>query len=283
MPQRLRRARAEVEAIINSAVERGEALLAAADDVHDDNGYEEWVHDLGRWHALTKEALLSAYESDEIANEFYESAIGQPILVGPVSNAFLFQRKQKLTRGAINTLESIRERLDYAESPAAAQADAVGVEPAPRPRRVFVVHGHDEGLREAVARVLDMLGFEPIILLEKPQKGRTLIEKFEDGAVDVGFAVVILTPDDLVRDASAGVDEWPNEPNRARQNVILELGYFMGRLGRPFVAALFSPGVDLPSDIHGLGYIEVDERGAWRYSLASELRAAGYDVDTNRL
>ncbi len=102
------------------------------------------------------------------------------------------------------------------------------------PRRVFIVHGHDEGPREAIARFLERNGFEVIILHEQPNKGRTLIEKFEANS-DVGFAVVILTADD-----TGGVHNGEQRP-RARQNVLLELGYFIGKLGRKRVCAIESP------------------------------------------
>jgi predicted nucleotide-binding protein len=148
------------------------------------------------------------------------------------------------------------------------------------PRRVFVVHGRDEGLRDRVARVLDRLDFEVVTLSEEPHWGRTLIEKFEDETLGVGFAVVILSPDDWGR----GPDEevWPQGPNRGRQNVILELGYLMGRLGRRRVTALSAPRVELPSDIHGLGYVPLGEAD-WPFKLAAELAAAGFKVDLNRL
>lgn len=102
-----------------------------------------------------------------------------------------------------------------------------------------------------MARVLDRLQFQPIILGEQAWEGRTVIEKFEDHSEDVGFAVVILSADDWGR----GPDDAdsPAGPNRARQNVILELGYFMGRLGRRYVTGLLGPGVEQPSDILGLG------------------------------
>lgn len=143
-------------------------------------------------------------------------------------------------------------------------------------RKVFLVHGHEVGPREAVARFLERCDFEPIILHEQPNKGRTIIEKFEDNA-DVGFAIVLLTPDDEVLiDARTTV-------KRARQNVILELGYFTGRLGRDRICALKFGDVELPSDILGLVWTDFDTHGAWRQSLAKELEAADYTVDWNKV
>jgi len=146
---------------------------------------------------------------------------------------------------------------------------------------VFVVHGRNAALRAEVARTLEALGLEPLILSEQTNEGRTLIEKFEANAIEVGFAVVVLSADD--RGVGPDGTEIPEYPNRARQNVILELGYFMGQLGRARVVPLYEPGVELPSDLHGLGYVAVDEAGAWRYRLGRELQAAEYDVDLNRL
>jgi predicted nucleotide-binding protein len=281
MPTRLRRPRPEVEAIIDRGIESATNLLSAAEDVRDAATYESWVHDLERWHALTRDALLSAYEGDEAASEFYDAATGRIFRQMGQSEDETFRYYQEATSGAINTLRSLRERLEYAEAPTTDEARAAEREAGPLPRRVFVVHGRDEALREQVARVLERLGFEALVLMEQPGRGQTLIEKFEAGALDVGFAVVLLTPDDFGRGPDEA--EWPEQPNRARQNVILELGYFMGRLGRPRVAALYGAGTEIPSDIHGLAYVALDDGGAWKYRLAEELAAAGYDVDMNRL
>ncbi|MEM7779451.1 MAG: nucleotide-binding protein [Pseudomonadota bacterium] len=142
-------------------------------------------------------------------------------------------------------------------------------------KRVFVVHGHDEGARETVARFLEKLGFEPIILHEQANQGRTIIEKVETHG-GVSFAVVLLTPDDEGR-VSGG------DPNpRPRQNVLLELGYFIGRLGRSNVCALKKGDMELPSDFAGVVWEEMDASGGWRLSLARELKAVGHDVDLNK-
>src|SRR5215470_11991075 len=133
--------------------------------------------------------------------------------------------------------------------------------------RIFLVHGHDELALQETARFLEKLEQDVIILREQPNRGRTLIEKFEDYA-GVGFAVVLLTPDDRGGPTAAAHDD---QKLRARQNVIFELGYFIGRLGRNRVCALYRPGVEIPSDYSGVLYQEFDEKGAWRLELAREL------------
>jgi len=144
-------------------------------------------------------------------------------------------------------------------------------------RKIFIVHGHDEAMREAVARVLSRFQVEPIILHEQPNMGATLIEKFERHA-DVGFALILLTPDDEGRTKG---DKKLSQ--RARQNVILELGYFIGKLGRERVMVLRKGDIEIPSDIIGVVYEPLDGGGAWRFKLGKELQAAGYDVDLNKL
>jgi predicted nucleotide-binding protein len=141
-------------------------------------------------------------------------------------------------------------------------------------KKIFVVHGHAGEQREAVARFLERLGFEPIILHEQPNQGKTVIEKFESHA-DVGFATVLLTPDDV-----GGAAGGPQEA-RARQNVILELGYFIGRLTRSKVCALKAGEIELPSDILGIVWTPFD--AGWKQALANELQAAGYEIDWNKV
>ena len=144
--------------------------------------------------------------------------------------------------------------------------------------RVFVIHGHDIGARESVARFLRELALQPVILHEQPNKGRTIIEKFEDYA-DVRFAVVLLTPDDV----GARSEEPTELGHRARQNVIFELGFFLGKLGRKRVCALKTRGVETPSDYDGVVYVDFDVPGAWKLSLVRELKAAGLCIDTARM
>ncbi len=144
--------------------------------------------------------------------------------------------------------------------------------------KVFIVHGRDEGVKDTVARFLEKLGLEPIILAEMPGQGQTIIEKFEQHA-QVGFAIVLLTPDD------AGLlqgDENELIRPRARQNVIFELGFFIGRLGREYVRALTKGEVEIPSNYVGIEYIPLDASGGWKQKLFQELEDVGFKVDASR-
>ncbi len=144
-------------------------------------------------------------------------------------------------------------------------------------KKVFVVHGHNDIIKINVARTLEKLGLEPIILHEQPNTGKTIIEKFEAHS-NVGFAVILLTGDDLGK-----AEKDTDYKRRARQNVILEMGYFIGKLGRGKVCPLYENGVELPSDLYGLVYSPIDENDGWKYKLCDELKAAGYDVSKDKL
>jgi predicted nucleotide-binding protein len=143
--------------------------------------------------------------------------------------------------------------------------------------KVFIVHGHDGEARETAARFLSNVGLMPIILHEQASRGRTVIEKVEAHG-DVGFAIVLLTPDDEGRARGTG-----ELKPRARQNVLLELGYFIARLGRENVCTLRKGQVEIPSDFAGVVWTDMDNSGGWRVVLGKELRAAGYEIDWNQM
>lgn len=140
--------------------------------------------------------------------------------------------------------------------------------------KVFIVHGHDSALKESVARIIEKQGIEAIILTEQANKGRTIIEKFE-GYSDVGGAICLFTADDIGK-AKGRADEMP----RARQNVVFEAGYFMGKLGRDHMVLLADKGVEMPSDLSGVVHTDTAE---WKTDLLRELKAMGYAVDFNKL
>jgi predicted nucleotide-binding protein len=143
--------------------------------------------------------------------------------------------------------------------------------------RIFIVHGHDEGTKETVARYISKLDLYPIILHEQPNQGKTVIEKFETHS-DVEFAIVLFTPDDI----GYPKDNSNNLKPRARQNVVLELGFFLGALGRNRVCVLFKGDIEIPSDYSGVLYIPLDDAGTWRFILAREMKSVGMDIDINK-
>ena len=147
--------------------------------------------------------------------------------------------------------------------------------------RIFIVHGHDEEMKQHVARIITRLELDPIILHEKPNLGRTIIEKFTDYS-DVSFAIVLLSPDDIARQRNDSPDVVKS---RARQNVVLELGYFLGKLGRNRVVALYREEEDfeMPSDYSGVLFVPYNTTDRWQFDLVKELKASGFNVDANKL
>ncbi|WOV92177.1 MAG: nucleotide-binding protein [Candidatus Zeuxoniibacter abyssi] len=144
-------------------------------------------------------------------------------------------------------------------------------------KEIFIVHGHDEEMKATTARVISSLGLKPIILHEQLNKGQTTIEKFETNA-NVQFAIILLSPDDVGR----SVKEDELKP-RGRQNVILELGYFVGKLGRERVFVLQKNHIEIPTDFSGVVYTPYDTQGRWKMDLVRELQAAGYKADANKI
>lgn len=140
---------------------------------------------------------------------------------------------------------------------------------------VFIVHGHNEEVKHNVARLLEKLKLRPIILNEQSNEGLTIIEKFEKYS-NVEFAIILLTFDDYGKAKSSETNS-----KRARQNVILELGYFIAKLGRKNVLPLYENDVELPSDISGVLYTKIDDSENWKFRLVKELKTAGFSVDAN--
>jgi predicted nucleotide-binding protein len=254
-------------------IERGVALREAV--IKSRAQLEQAEADFSKWNDYNRELLRQLFTSDEIANEYSHSLTGPFVVFQPDLGRDIREFRETL-HGKVTRLESIAERLELipladeiterVEAPVAASVSG----------GVFIVHGHDEALREKVARFLEQLGLDAVILHEKASEGATVIEKLERYA-NVGFAVVLLTPDDIGRSQKEDILR-----PRARQNVILELGYFTGKLGRKRVCALHRGGIELPSDYLGVAFVPVDEGDGWKLRLAKELKAVGFDIDMNR-
>jgi len=179
-------------------------------------------------------------------------------------------------REMINLLETVLEELQtFGDN---ADKKITG---AKFSNKIFIVHGHDTEMKTEVASVLRKLGLEPIILHEHPDKGRTVIEKFTDYS-NVNSAVVLLSPDDYGYSKNESADK---AKLRARQNVILELGFFLGKLGRGRVIVIHRviENFEFPSDYSGVIYKPFDKPGNWQFQLVKELKAIGYDISADKI
>ena len=148
---------------------------------------------------------------------------------------------------------------------------------APFSRKVLIVHGNNETVRESCARFLKRLELKPITLHEKPNAGKTIIERFENDA-DIAFAVVLLAADEI---GGSKKSDFFAQNSPARRNVMFEFGYLIGKLGRSNVCALIESGVELPPDFKGALFVAIDGEGNWKFNLARKITAAGIDVDLN--
>ena len=190
------------------------------------------------------------------------------------------EKAQENIKAAVAMLQeaqrTLREDLtDVAYGSVLSSTPTIAAEPS---NKVFVVHGHDDAAKERLARFLERIELEAVILHEQPDQGRTIIEKFEECAGQVGFAVVLLTPDDMGSAKSA-----PFQVTRARQNVVFELGYFVAKLGRGKVCLLRKGDIETPSDLYGVIYTDLDASDGWKMKLLRELKAAGLSFDANKV
>lgn len=158
----------------------------------------------------------------------------------------------------------------------------------PQPKKeIFLSHGKDLKPLNELKEMLLECGLKPVILSEQPSGGKTVMEKLEAYS-NVGFTFVILTPDDLGGFVEIG-SKWSRPQrlrkflktahNRPRQNVILEFGYFVGKLGRDRVACLLKKPVEQPSDMQGIVYLSFKESlTEIKKEIMQELNAAGYKI-----
>jgi len=237
---------------------------------------------LKKWHRNTKIAIANTFgEESKHVKDFTKVRYSPDVyyVIGPNEPSNFQNAYIRGLESASSVLQSMIDEVDeYWENddrePTTQQPQAV----PKQTDKIFIIHGRDDGTKETVARFIETLDLKPIILHEQSNQGRTIIEKFEEHA-EVGFAIALLTPDDM---GALQGDKEDLKP-RARQNVIFEFGYFMGRLGRKRVCALTKENVELPSDYAGVVYIPLDDAGAWEMNLVSELKAAGFTVDANRV
>jgi hypothetical protein len=271
----LTRPRDEVARKLQDRIELGRQFRTA--NFQSKADLDAWKLERRKWREFNIDYLRTAFDNDSIADEFGDISEWAGMWVN-MSLADEIDSLQTATERMIAKLQSILERLELYEQVVPVETTLIPVEPE-YGLEVFIVHGHDDAVKTTVARLVEQLGLRPIILHEQADLGDTIIEKFERHAGTVGFAIGLLTPDDVGRSANGDENELRSRP---RQNVILELGFFLGKLGRKRVRMLYVDGVELPSDVDGVVYIPLSD-GAWQFRLAKEMKASGLDVDLNKL
>lgn len=234
-----------------------------------ENGYAQW--ELIAVNAIKK---IFGEKSDEVIKfqtaDWNDQATGQ---YNELSKAL--HREYRLGK-QVNVLDACIKILKNKETLECSDEKILFKKETPLSKKIFIVHGRDDGTKNTVSSFLKTLGLNPIILHDEPNRGQTIIEKFELHSNDVGFAIVLLTPDDRGGLESDSCEQYTY---RARQNVIFELGYFVAKLGRERVATLVKENIEKPSDISGIIYTTLDAGESWKNELIRELKTAGIDVN----
>ena len=280
------------ERLIISQLEQGKALLQrdiALDTTtvinrsagyffrtknYEEDEVKQFRSDFKKWDAFNGELLCRAFDDNQSPQSYYREygRTGDP---NQLFGEDLVKEIKHQVSEKITYLDSLLVRLPIIPS---------SVEPEENDSKmtrqknissnnVFIIHGHDSGLKNEVARFITELGYTPIILHEQPSSGKTIIEKIES-YTDVCFAIVLYTPCDI--GAVNGSSEF--KP-RARQNVVFEHGFLSGKIGRERVCALIKDEVEKPGDIDGIIYVVYDGRGAWKKDIAREMEAIGLTIN----
>lgn len=262
---------------LEDRIQEGEEILKF--DVTNQSGFDKNRDAFNHWNDYNSEYLKQSFNNEY--NEYKDRYDKCAMFIGlsknrPGPQGKLINFKESV-EAKLTNLKKLHGKADLLKSSIEQPSAQEMKEASTKTNNIFIVHGHNDHIKIDVARTLEKLGLQPIILAEQPNQGQTIIEKFELHS-DVGFAVVLLTADDLGRVKTSDEDKY-----RARQNVIIEMGYFIGKLGRSNVFPMYEDGVELPSDLHGILYNPIDDAKTWKFKLVKELTAAGYQVDANKI
>ena len=269
--------RAQAKKEIEAQIEKGNRIrdmkILSEEDLEKAKGEQRG------WSDYNKDLLISLFDNEYMSDEYCQAAFGRARTVYmtrrslPPLNLLIEQFKKDMGYH-IPALESVLNRLKLISEP---EGQLTSDQSMVLGDGIFIVHGHDDAAKLSVARFVEKLGLHEIILHEQPNKGRTIIEKFEDYS-NVVFAIVLLTPDDIGYPQNKPEEEKP----RARQNVIFELGFFVGKLGRNRVCALHKGDVEILSDFDGVLYVPMGSGNGWKLELAKEMKGAGIEFDLNK-
>ncbi|TDV88011.1 putative nucleotide-binding protein [Halomonas alkaliantarctica] len=247
--------------------------------------YEEVKSEFRIWDDYNEELLKRIFTTDDIADE-YSGWAGVAIMSfggGPSRSEQIRDLNDDIEK-KLQRLSSIKQRLELipqapsAQTSISAESDATQRESLSK--KVFVVHGHDEVAKTNLEIFLGEIGLTPIVLHRQADGGLTIIEKFEKHS-DVGYAFILLTPDEVayLANEDALPDEERRKELRARPNVVFEFGYFVGKLGRSRTCCLYTGDVALPSDVSGMIYKKYNSSiEEVAYGIIKDLKAVGYQL-----
>lgn len=237
---------------------------------------QECINEFRKWTSFNSELLKQSFDNSN--NEYYQHYEGSGMILMFRGNIDLIKTYKDELDKKMNYIESLIEKIPLLPSidEEASKKEIVN----DKSKNVFIVHGHDTLIRTQTELFVREIDFNPVVLFKEANQGATIIEKIERESKGIAFSIVLYTSCDL-----GNKKEEANETlnPRARQNVVFEHGYMCALLGRQNVCALVEHGVEIPGDLSGVVYIEYDEKGAWKVSIAKEMQAAGLDVDLNKL
>ncbi|OAV76219.1 ABC-type sugar transport system, periplasmic component [Bacteroidales bacterium Barb7] len=289
---KLIKSKEEFKKLLEDRIAKGQELLLIEvsfryDDYYGRGKYEydksskdSFFEQYKKWSKYNIEFLNASF--DTVNNKYTEEYQYAGSSISSTRNENIIEEKKKKIKSKIIVLESLIERLDLISSAVENQIHGESKNKAEiiktQTNRIFIVHGHNEVVKGKMALCLTKLGLKPIILHEQENSGKTIIEKIEKHSSGVGFAVILLTADDKGKNKNDS-----DYKNRARQNVVFEMGYFIAKLGRDRVFLLLEDDVEKPGDLDGIVYNVIDAKDSWRYDLVKELKAANYSVSADML
>lgn len=278
-PTELLRSKADFSKVLDERIALGEELYGRP--IQTQPEFYKNKEDYYSWNDYNSEYLKHAFNKehneykkmyDDVGSFFLRSIGGSK---SPAQELEYFKEKVK---NKVSNLKRLLAKTGLLKSSIVDNNFSTKHEIELNKSQIFIVHGHDEVAKSKTARFVEKLGFEAIILHEQASSSKTIIEKIEEYS-NVGFGIILYTPCDIGGKQIAN----PELKSRARQNVVFEHGFLIGKIGRSNVCALVKGDIETPNDISGVVYVSIDEADAWRYTIARELKKAGYNVDMNRI
>lgn len=269
----------EFNRVLDDRISKGQEIFDR--QITNQEAFKSNREDFSNWNDYNSEYLKHAFNKEN--NEYkkgYDDAgkFSFDFFGGQTSPAQELKKFKDKVKDKLDNLKKLRAKTDLLKSTIQQKNTVVEKLVVLEKSRVFIVHGHDEAAKAKTARFIEKLGLKPIILHEQASGSKTVIEKIEAFS-NVGFGIVLYTACDI----GAKAEEDPKYKSRARQNVIFEHGFLIGKIGRENVCALVKGEIETPNDISGVVYVKMDDEDAWHLKIARELRNSGYDIDMNKL